>query len=126
METRMNNEPTVNEILQEIENLKPSIITISGNTDPTYSSSEFYEVLLLNETYKYEFGIKTKYSIVKSTIAEWIMKIIKDRDPDYTLIKVHNNYVIGYTYEEPPYYYENDNYLCIDIGGILEILETIT
>ena len=119
----MNNKPSVEEILQEIEDIKPSIITISGNTNRTYSSSEFYEVLLIKETYKCEFGIKTIYSIVESTISEWIMKIIKDRDPDYTLIKVHGTYVIGYTYEDPPDYYEQHNRVCIDDGGVLEIHE---
>lgn len=123
----MNNEPSVNEILQEIKDAKPSIITISGNSDPTYSSSEFYEVLLIKETYKYEFGIETKYSIVKSTIEEWIIKIIKYIDPDYTLIKVHNTYVIGeYTYENPPDYYEDNNRVSIDYGGLLQILEIKT
>lgn len=121
----MNNEPSVDEILQEIENLKPSIITISGNPNPTYSSSEVYEILILHDTYECEFGINTPYSIVNSTIKEWILKIIKVIDSDYTLIKVQNTYVIGeYTYKDPPYYNKDKDHLYIDIGLILKIIET--
>jgi len=119
----MNDEPTVKEILQEIENLNPSIITISGNTDRTYSSCEFYEVLMINQDNKYEHGIKTKFSKTESTISKWIMKIIKDRDPEYNIIKFYDVYVVGtYTYKDPPYY---DNCgISVDFGGIIKVYKT--
>ena len=72
-EIKMNNEPSIEEILQEIESENPSIIIIKGSTDPTYSTSEFYEVLIIGND-KHEFGIKTKYATIKTTISEWILK----------------------------------------------------
>jgi len=111
-------------IAQKIAQQKPTTITILGNTDPTYSTTCFFEVLMIssiNPERMITLGHKRKTSIWVDRVDLWIIDTIKIIHPDYEIVKFHDMYVVGeYSIEEPPYYSEEHG-VCVDYGGNIEV-----
>jgi len=81
--------------IDEILSKNPSIINISGNTDPTYSSSEFCNILIDFNGYLLQTG--GRFSSTKEVLMtkkEWIMTMIREIHPEYEIRKMGESYKI--------------------------------
>lgn len=111
----------VNCFLHQISETKPFIVTIVGNTNPTYSDNSFFECLINEEKTQFEFGQNTVFRPVDISIEEWIWNTIKKIHPDYIIMKFKGLYVVGeYTLEHPPYFTEEHG-VCVEYGGIIDL-----
>lgn len=82
-------------LIDEIISVDPKIINISGNTDPTYASSEFCYILIDFNGDLFQTGIRDCPSkLITITKKEWISKTIKDIHPDYEIRRVRDGFNI--------------------------------
>lgn len=111
-------------IAKEIAKRNPTTILIWGNTDPTYSNTYFFEILMissLNPERMITMGHHRKTSIWEDRVDLWVIDTIKMIQHNYEIVKFHDMYVVGkYSIENPPYYSEEHG-VSIDCGGNIEV-----
>jgi len=106
-------------LIDEFLSISPKIINIHGNTDPTYSSSEFCFVLIDFNGELFQTG-KCTSKIITMTMKEWIIYTIKNHiHPDYEIRRTNLGFKIDRVDSIDE---EIDDDFGANFGGTIEVI----
>ncbi len=106
------------EFIDEIISIKSDIISITGNTDPTYAGCEFGYFLINFENKLIQIGIREcEYSNKFTNKFEWMMEVINMIDSEYQIRKRGDKYFIDRLNDSD---IVNENF-GLDYGGIIMV-----
>ena len=106
-------------LIEKIVNDNPKVITIAGNTDPTYASSEFTLTLIDFGNSLYQTGSRfIKDEVVKIPKFEWLKNQLAEEDLQLRSFK--NKYYVAKSFEDN---INNEDIINIsDYGGTISLL----